>query len=91
MVPRGAVKLILTFNALACPTFVERPTEYQGLFSRLSHHKRALVFARLILCLPLFFRLPQLFLCIREQAQKYCSPVLVGLLREQLVKVLDVA
>jgi hypothetical protein len=43
-------------------------------------------------CLPFFlllFRLPQSF-CIREQAQKDCSPIRISLFREQLVKVFDV-
>ena len=37
-----------------------------------------------------FFRLPQCFR-FREEAQKYYSPILVGLFRKQIVKVLDVA
>jgi hypothetical protein len=38
----------------------------------------------------LWFRLPHSF-CVLNQAQKYCSLVLVGLFRKQLVKVLDIA
>jgi hypothetical protein len=41
MVPRGGVKYFPSFSVLACPTLTERPTEYQGPFSRLSHpHQR---------------------------------------------------
>ena len=53
----------------------------------------ASVFALLFLlsfCLLLSFLLPQFF-CFREQAQKHYSPIFVGLIRYQIVEILDVA